>query len=411
MQFLVPSDHVRMFARTLMCLSRVGEHAVIEATPSAVILRTLSQSQSAYAHATLSKDFFTGFSCDGALKCKVLLKPCVSVFRALGNVDVFEMRLERDECKLVFVLTAKSGMRREFRFDFEEQDQVLQADFSRAGKSVIEVSPGVFNSSVVANFHPTLEEVTFVPRPHALVVRSYFDVSEGGAAAGEGHAMHTNLVVRDTETSRFEVDGRSFNAEITFCLGELRAMLSFCDAVDAPLFFFFERGGSPMVMSNSAEGSDLCSLEVVLATLQDNSPDGGDGGDDNNDNSSNGGGEGARGGGEGTHGEKRAREASARGSAGFSFDPDPLSSSSVRPGGTGAPQSSIQQFPDTSPAAVPSSIRSRTSGVDSQMTVDTAGTGYGNDGDDEDEDDERVAGTPQTPSDEQQAKRQRHEYT
>lgn len=57
------------------------------------------------------------------------------------------------------------------------------------------------------------------------------------------------------------------DTEATFCLKELRALLSFCDAFGQHISLLFERGGRPLVITTKLYG--LLECDFVLATLAD----------------------------------------------------------------------------------------------------------------------------------------------
>ncbi len=44
-------------------------------------------------------------------------------------------------------------------------------------------------------------------------------------------------------------------AEVTFCVKEFKAMLSFCEATEQDIHIFFEKAGWPILMSSSADAS------------------------------------------------------------------------------------------------------------------------------------------------------------
>ena len=57
------------------------------------------------------------------------------------------------------------------------------------------------------------------------------------------------------------------DTDITFSLKDLRAVLSFCDAASMPVYFHFETGGKPLVISIEQDNS--FKTNFVLATISD----------------------------------------------------------------------------------------------------------------------------------------------
>jgi hypothetical protein len=62
-----------------------------------------------------------------------------------------------------------------FSFNFEEQTNILQADFSRASSPNVILSKPKQFQSCLTNFTSTLEELTFVPTQYSLKIKSYID--------------------------------------------------------------------------------------------------------------------------------------------------------------------------------------------------------------------------------------------
>lgn len=86
---IIAKPNIKSFVRALKCLSRIGTELSIEQMPSALIFRTLSQSQSSYSQLTLDEKFFSHFQIKGGgrVRCKVALGNLVNALRSLQSVE------------------------------------------------------------------------------------------------------------------------------------------------------------------------------------------------------------------------------------------------------------------------------------------------------------------------------------
>jgi len=66
--------------------------------------------------------------------------------------------------------------------------------------------------------------------------------------------LMAEYIISRQDFSTFQVTEAGQNSEITFCLKEFKAILSFCEAVDNDIYFFYDCGGKPILLSNSADG-------------------------------------------------------------------------------------------------------------------------------------------------------------
>lgn len=81
-----------VLGKAVNSFSRIGNELYLEATPNGLILRTVNDSQTAFAVMTFETGFFTDFKIDRSNsdefcnKCKVSMKSCLSVFKNMRQV-------------------------------------------------------------------------------------------------------------------------------------------------------------------------------------------------------------------------------------------------------------------------------------------------------------------------------------
>jgi len=172
------------------------------------------------------------------------------------------------ENAVIFHFVNKNGMTRTHRFAFEEEANILQADFVRESCPNVVSAKAKFLNSCMASFHQSLEEITFIANKDALRIKSYIDDSNDNKSL-----LHTEFIFNPQDFDRYRViTDNNTQAEVTFCLKEFKATLAFCEAMEQDIHIFFERGGKPILMTNSLDGKAQCTADIVVATLQDDHP-------------------------------------------------------------------------------------------------------------------------------------------
>ncbi len=88
------SQFFPVLAKAINSFSRIGNELYLEATQNGLILRTVNESQTAFAVMNFETGFFTDFKIDRSNsdeycnKCKVSMKSCLGVFKNTRQVMV-----------------------------------------------------------------------------------------------------------------------------------------------------------------------------------------------------------------------------------------------------------------------------------------------------------------------------------
>eukprot|EP00051_Salpingoeca_urceolata_P011022 m.135505 g.135505 ORF g.135505 m.135505 type:complete len:548 (+) comp16954_c0_seq3:255-1898(+) len=271
MECVIPGPAVKVFGKTIHSLSKIGDELHFEATSERLILRTVNASRSAYAcFQFLADDFFESYktpsleqnSQEESVKCKALNKCCLNVFRSLAHIEKNVQRcaiiLDTRDCTLTFKLHCKHGIIKTTSINFEECD-TLQAVYQTTDcANAVTAEVGVL-SGCLANFQGATEELSINAQPDQLMVSNYQDPLRTGGMT----SLCTRIRLGSNEFSRFVVDEPT---TITFCLKELKALLSFSDFAELPTAMFFDLAGQPVVFSVACAGVEA---DFVLATIPD----------------------------------------------------------------------------------------------------------------------------------------------
>lgn len=175
MECEIPSRHLKLFAKSISCMDKIGKELFIEATQHQLVLRTINEGRNAFIAFYLDERFFDGYVLEDNIerKYQVKLKPCHSVFKQHANVEKCIMRLDEIEQRLVFELYCKHGIRKKFTLTFEECDAV-QAVYSKDQINRLVVIPKKLVDSL-NNFHTQIEEVSLIVNKDSLKFKSHAD--------------------------------------------------------------------------------------------------------------------------------------------------------------------------------------------------------------------------------------------
>ncbi|XP_071539191.1 cell cycle checkpoint control protein RAD9A isoform X2 [Panulirus ornatus] len=188
------------------------------------------------------------------------MKACLSVFKSLATlertVERCKLTLDGEEAKLGIQFTCRHGIVKTYNLSFMECE-TLKAVYDKSSCPNYIQSQSRVMSDAVLNFQLNQEEVTLYASPEKTVIRNYVDDEPD-----PGKAIHTVLTL---EAGEFDGYNISSECEVTFCLKELRAMLTFAELVNLPITTHFSDPGSPIIFT--VDNSPMFEGTFVFATL------------------------------------------------------------------------------------------------------------------------------------------------
>ncbi|KAJ3147024.1 Cell cycle checkpoint control protein rad9b [Geranomyces variabilis] len=278
MDAVLPSVGLKSFARILQCLAKVGEDLYIQPRANKLLFATVNASRSACAHFTLHTSFFESYTAQarvldadgkeaGASSCHVLLKPLLNVFRAKNGVESVEscrikLQCAGDRDRLVIQLHCKHGILKTHKLHFELCDP-LAAIYSKASAPHHWTISSKLAHDWLAHFHARLEEITMRCAHGEMALKSFTETVLADEEDQMGsRSLQTELTVDVEDFDAFTVAAPT---EVTFDLRNLKAILSFADAMGQPVSAFFDQAGRPVVLTVT-QTPDLYALDLVVAT-------------------------------------------------------------------------------------------------------------------------------------------------
>ncbi|CAL8356912.1 unnamed protein product [Merluccius merluccius] len=263
MDCVVTGGNVKVLAKAIHSLSRIGDELYLEPQEDGLTLRSVNSSRSAYACFLFAPLFFSRYAIPNGhgFRCKMAIKSVQAVFRSLASlektVEKCHIELDGDKNRLTFTLHCKHGLLKTHNLSFQDSES-LQAVFDKdSSTNVLKAQPRVLADTVL-NFPPSLEEVTVTVSDERVWFRNHVDQE-----AELSKAMLTELCLSSDEFDHFAVRAQT---SVTFCLKELRGLLVFAESTGLPISMYFDEPGSPVVLSVT---DSVLDGNFVLATLSD----------------------------------------------------------------------------------------------------------------------------------------------
>ncbi|KAM6924118.1 cell cycle checkpoint control protein RAD9A [Xenentodon cancila] len=263
MQCVVTGGNVKVLAKAVHSLSRIGDELYVEPQEDGLALRSVNSSRSAYACFLFAPLFFSRYSIPSGLnfRCKMAIKSVQAVFRSLATlekmVEKCHIQLDEQKDRLTFTLHCKHGLLKTHNLSYQDSES-LQAVFDKdACANIFRAQPRLL-VDMVAHFPPSLEEVTVTVSDDRMLVRNHVEDE-----AERSKAMLTELCLASDEFDQFAINNHN---SITFCLKELRGLLLFAESTSLPVSMHFDEPGSPVVLSVT---DSVLEGNFVLATLLD----------------------------------------------------------------------------------------------------------------------------------------------
>jgi len=271
MKCLIPGPNVKIFARAIHSLAKIGDELHIEPVQDGLILKTVNSSRSAYSAFNFHIPFFLNYIYvsdstasanqeEQVIKCKLPMKSILSVFRCIGNlektVETCKISLPLTDALLIIELKCKHGIVKLYNLRYFDCEMV-EAEFTKEGYASKFTCSSRFYSEALQSFHSSVGEVTWSLTADRVHLSNYIDDEQDPSKC-----VRTEVTLAKEEFEEFNV---ALCTQVTFCLKELRAILSFAEALVLELQCRMEGAGNPVLFSLNKD--TLYSADFLLATL------------------------------------------------------------------------------------------------------------------------------------------------
>ena len=279
MKCKVPGRHIRMLGRAIHSLARVGEDLYIDPQSDGVGFRTINSSRSAFISFLFYERFFdeyiekcpeilnrsldsnTSMASQYSAKCRISMKAILIPFRSINvldkTVEACSIRCLPHQEKVQVEFECKYGIRKRYTIPFIESE-ALTSDVDMAqSKNNFTCHAKVLNDAAL-NFLKAQEEITMMSSPDCFHIKTFLETDDQDVKD-----VRTEYMVPPGEFEAFAVET---STAVTYCLKELRALISFADAFTLPLSSSYGNGGEPIVFS--VESPEIVKAGLVMATLE-----------------------------------------------------------------------------------------------------------------------------------------------
>ncbi|KAM9858185.1 cell cycle checkpoint control protein RAD9B [Aulostomus maculatus] len=264
MKCVIERNCVKVFGKAIHALSRVGDELWLDPMVKGLALRAVNSAHSAYACFLFTPLFFQHYTHGlqqggNAIKCKLLMKSLLPLFRCLTSIDRNVERCQisigtpNDRVKVEFF--CRHGITKTHNLCYQESEAMQAVFASHLCPNVLK-APARLLADMVMHFPASQEEITLSLSPLRVSLRNYY---EGGNSRMK--MMSTEMSLHPDEFDYFQVGEDS---DITFCLKELRGLLSFAELHCLPVSVHFDTAGNPVCFSIE---DMVLEATVVLATL------------------------------------------------------------------------------------------------------------------------------------------------
>ncbi|XP_077416492.1 cell cycle checkpoint control protein RAD9B isoform X2 [Vanacampus margaritifer] len=267
MDCTLEGNSIKAFGKAIHALSRIGDELWLDPMVKGLALRSINSSQSAYACFFFSPMFFHNYSlasgqASESIKCKLLMKSLLPLFRCLTsierNVERLYISFSIPNDRVMIQFACRHGITKTHNLCYQES-AALQAVFDSHLCPNVLKGPARLLVNMVMHFQRSQEEVTLSISPVRVTLRNYHD----------GRNDHVKMTYTEMSLHPDEFDyflSGGGDSAITFCLKELRGLLSFAEMHCLPVSVQFGAAGMPVCFS--VEDSAL-EATVVLSTLAD----------------------------------------------------------------------------------------------------------------------------------------------
>lgn len=264
MKCVIAGANVKILAKAIHALSKIGDEMYIEPHENTLSFRTVNMANSAYADFTFLQSYFSYYAYgdlqeNDALKCKISMRSAMTVFKVPHLIDkqveTCHIKLEPDASEILFILKYKNSIIKTHLLPILDCE-ILQTVYNKDSASIkLSSQPRVLGDAM-QNFHQHLIEITLEVSAQKLLLRNYVD-----DVSGLSNTIRTQLALGKGEFDRYDIGSET---TITFCMKEFRSILNFAEIAITPISIYSEGAGRPVIFALKNQSFEV---NLVLSTL------------------------------------------------------------------------------------------------------------------------------------------------
>ncbi|TRY70631.1 hypothetical protein TCAL_17281 [Tigriopus californicus] len=270
MKCIIPSPNVKVFARAIHSLAKIGDELYLVPQIDGLALRTINSSRSAFTSFLFNPAYFSVYdeqkTSDEVPNCKIIMRRAVAIFKSISQVDRMVeaacIQIDPSESQVRIELRCKFNVTKSYVVPFLEADTVKAQYDTSESSNHLDIDSKTL-SSVFDSFLQNQEEVTMIASPGEFKLKNFIEDQD---EMSRRHAVSTVFTMKIPEFQSYAIKETS---HVTYCLKELRSFNGFAEAFSLPLSATFDVGGKPIVFALSHEG--FYEAALVMATIDENS--------------------------------------------------------------------------------------------------------------------------------------------
>ncbi|KAK9502277.1 hypothetical protein O3M35_011076 [Rhynocoris fuscipes] len=265
MKCIIPNQNVKIIARAILSLSKIGDELFIEPTSEEISFRTVNMAQSAFAEFKINHSFFSSYSYndpdDSESMCKVTMRSCLNIFKNIHNMDKqvenCEIRMKPEATVVIFQMKFTNAPVKKYYLPIIDSEK-LEANIPTESQNRLTASSKMLTSTI-KNFRYSEDEITLTVDKDKALIKNHIELRK------DVHSMRTELCFHPSEFENYTVNNP---ACITFCFKELRAVLAFAEPSNLSVGMSFSSPGMPILFQ--VQNVPVYEASYVVSTLNAN---------------------------------------------------------------------------------------------------------------------------------------------
>ncbi|KYR01030.1 component of 9-1-1 complex [Tieghemostelium lacteum] len=261
MQLIIAPRYIKQFAKTLQCLSKIGEDLYIQATEESIKFITVNSAKSTYVEVNMQYGFLEAYhevEQSFGMQYKLRAKQCYQMFSSIKNVEKCAINISSDNNKVNFHMLCKNNIQKHYGVNCELAT-CSNALYSKNTPHRLSVKPKVLNDCL-SFFSGTLEEISFQIQKDRFILRSY---SDSPKKSSNIKSLQTEVNIDYADFDQYLTDGS--NTEISFSFKDLKTIMAYCDSMNSGIDMYISQSGDPFHIHFKL--TQNFEIDFVIATI------------------------------------------------------------------------------------------------------------------------------------------------
>lgn len=267
MNCIIPGPNLKIFAKALQALAKIGDDLYVEATKEQVSLITLNLRKTVCVHFNLLDIFFSNYEVDitqiddksEGVSCKIHMKTLLPLFKGTHlekKLDYVKLEYDNNSDFIIFKMKYKSDDILMTHHLHLIEPEKLTIDISPDSGCNNIVTTSTFFNQLLNMFSNSDDEILFEITKEKAVIRNYYV-----GAPVRSKSVRSQVSPNGSEFSVFRIN---LETTINFSLKPFRTAIQFAEGFNLNISLNFEQGGKPLcvVMKNPTFG-----MNFMIATI------------------------------------------------------------------------------------------------------------------------------------------------